>query len=361
MANQLLLHEAHARLGAHFGEADGHLVPLDYGDIAGEHGAVRGRVGVIDRSYRGKVAVTGRDRAAFLNGMLSNDVKTLTPGQGCAAALLDPHGKIVSLLTVHYLGDRLVLEMDRRLVEPTLGGLDRYLISERVEFEDVSSREGLLTVAGPTARATVEKALETTAPEPPAYHHISVAVDGRDVRVVRGGETGDEEYDLWVPAEGLARMWERLGGLGAQAVGREAWNILRIEAGVVWHGVDVDATTLLLEAPLERTYSLTKGCYVGQEVVARITYRGHVNRKVVGFRFPDRRVAAVGDRVLVDAKEIGRITSATVSPALGRGIALGFIRREHWEPGTAVDVVGDGRALRAEVAALPFYPPPREA
>jgi len=361
MANQLPLHEIHARLGAHFGEADGYVVPLDYGDVPGEHGAVRGRVGVIDRSHRGKVEVTGRDRTAFLQGMLSNDVKALGPGQGCVAAFLDPHGKILSLLAVHCLADRLVLEMDRRLVEPTLAGLDRYLISERVEFEEVSAREGLLTVAGPAARESVEKVLETTVPALPVYHHVSVPVDGRDVRVVRGAETGDEEYDLWVRAEGLARVWERLGHLGAQPVGREAWNVLRIEAGVVWHGVDVDATTLLLEAPLERTYSLTKGCYVGQEVVARITYRGHVNRKIVGFRFPDRRIAAAGDRVVVDGKEVGRLTSATVSPSLDRGIALGFIRREHWEPGTAVDVVGDGRVLRAEVAALPFYPRPREA
>jgi len=119
--------------------------------------------------------------------------------------------------------------------------------------------------------------------------------------------------------------------------------------------VDVDASTLLLEAPLEDAYSLNKGCYVGQEVVARVTYRGHVNRRIVGFRFPDARIPAPGAIVRIGDRDVGRITSAVVSPALGRGLALGFLRREHWDPGTEVEVAGLDGLLRAEVSALPFY------
>jgi glycine cleavage system aminomethyltransferase T len=110
-----------------------------------------------------------------------------------------------------------------------------------------------------------------------------------------------------------------------------------------------------MEAGLEEVYSLTKGCYIGQEVVARVTYRGHVNRKLAGFAFPDARIPAPGAPVRVDGKDVGRITSAVVSPALGRGVALGYLRREHWEPGTRVEVAGEGEPLQAEVAALPFY------
>jgi folate-binding protein YgfZ len=119
--------------------------------------------------------------------------------------------------------------------------------------------------------------------------------------------------------------------------------------------VDVDASTIVLEAPLEHAYSLSKGCYIGQEVLARVTYRGHVNRKIVGFVFRDARIPAPGAAVRVEGKEVGRITSPVVSPALSRGLALGFLRREHWEPGTRVEVAGDGEPLTAEVAALPFY------
>ena len=351
MAIPLPLHATHERLGARFGEADGCLVPLRYGDPATEHAAVRERVGLADRSGRGKIEATGRDRVSFLQGMLSNDVKALGPGQGCPAAFLDVHGKIVALLSVHGLADRLVLETDRCLVAPTLSGLDRFLISERVELEDVSLASGILTLAGPAARKTAEEILGQGVPDLTPWHHARVEWKGIEVRVVRSEETGEEGYDLWIPAEGLERAWEAAVGSGARPVGREAWNVLRVEAGVVWHGVDVDAGTLLLEAPAEASYSLQKGCYIGQEVVARITYRGHVNRKIVGFRFPDARIPAAGAAVTVEGREVGRVTSAVVSPALRRGVALGFLRRGHWDPGTAVEVDG----LRAEVSALPFY------
>jgi glycine cleavage system T protein (aminomethyltransferase) len=355
MATRLPLHEVHARLGAAFGEVEGHLAPLSYGDVRAEHAAIREGAGVIDRSWRGAIGATGRDRAAFLHGMLSNDIQALTPGQGCEAAFLDAHGKIVSLVRVHCLTDRLLLELDRALVEVTLETLDRFLISERVEFEDVSGREGMLTLAGPAAREAVEKLLGAALPELPPRHHVAANVDGATVRVVRSDEIGEEGYDLWAPAPDLGPLWERVVGLGVRPVGREAWTILRVEAGMVEHGTDVDASTLLLEAPLADTYSLTKGCYVGQEVVARITYRGHVNRRIVGFVFPDWRLPALGAPVRVDGKEVGRVTSAVVSPATGRGLALGFLRREYWAPGTAVEVGDPAGGLSAEVAELPFH------
>lgn len=354
MATRLPLHELHVRLGARWGEVDGQLVPLAYGDVAAEYGALRTRAGLADRSGRGLVAVTGRDRAGFLHALLSNDVKGLGAGQGCAAALLDHHGRIVSLMVVHCLADRLLLEMDRPLVAPTMDALERFHISERVELEDASDREGLLTVVGPAARAVVEKALETPLPELPVRGHGEARVDGTTVRVVRHRDAGEDGYDLWLAVGDLGRLAERLLAAGAEPVGWEAWEVLRVEAGRVRYGVDVDATTLLLEAPLEEAYSLTKGCYLGQEVVARITYRGHVNRKVVGFLLADARLPARGAPVLVDGREVGRITSAVVSPSLGRAVALGFLRREHWAPGTLVEVAaGDGR-LQARVVDLPF-------
>jgi aminomethyltransferase len=355
MTTRLGLHDRHVRLGAQLGERDGHLVPLHYGDVPGEHAAVRARAGLIDRSHRAVIEVAGRDRGAFLQGMLANDVEGLGPGEGCPSAFLDAHGKIVALLVVHRLEERILLETDHAFGDTTLVTLDRFLFSERVELGDVSGREGLLTVCGPAARATVEKALETPVPDLRPWHQARVSVDGLALRVVRSTGTGEEGYDLWVEAGGLERAWDRLGAAGAQPVGHQAWDILRVEAGVVRPGVDVDATTLLLEAPLGETYSLTKGCYVGQEVVARITYRGHVNRRIVGFELADARVPTPGDAVVVGGAEVGRITSAVVSPASGVGLALGFLRREHWAPGTMVDLAGSGGTLRARVADLPFH------
>ena len=340
MSDPLLLQDLHERLGARFGEADGVLAPLHYGDPAGEHEAVRERAGVIDRSERGKIEVTGKDRATFIHGLISNDVKGLAPGQGNESALLDVHGKVIALLAVHCLSDRLILETDSYLRESLLATIDRYLFSERAELEDVTAASGILTVAGPSARKTVEQALPVVLPDLAPRHHVVATVEGTDVRIVRTDETGEEGYDLWVGTADLERLWERLREAGARPVGREAWNVLRVEAGAIRYGVDVDASTLLLEAALPGSYSLNKGCYMGQEVVARITYRGHVNRKIVGFRFDDSRVPASGAPVTVEGKEVGRITSAVLSPALGVALALGFLRREHQEPGTRVEVGG---------------------
>jgi folate-binding protein YgfZ len=262
---------------------------------------------------------------------------------------------VTALLAIHCLPDRLILETDRELAAPLLAGIDRYLFSERAELEDVTSAWGILTAAGPLARKTVEQALGGPVPDLPRRHHVTLPWEGAEVRVVRTDDTGEEGYDLWTGPELLGRLWDRLLEAGARPVGRDAWEALRVEAGVVRYGVDVDAGTLLLEAPLPDSYSLSKGCYLGQEVVARITYRGHVNRKIVGFRFADARVPAAGAPVLVEGKEVGRITSAVRSPALRVALALGFLRREHHEPGTRVEVRDGDESLPAEVAALPFY------
>jgi folate-binding protein YgfZ len=355
MSDRLPLHDVHERLGARFTEADGLLVPQDYGDPTSEHETVRERAGVIDRSERGKIEVTGKDRTTFLHGLVSNDVKGLVPGQGRESALLDVYGKVTALLVIHCLADRLVLETDRQLAESLLGAIDRYLFSEKAELEDVTPASGILTVAGPAARKIVEQAVGVAIPDLARWHHVIVPLGGTEVRIVRTEETGEEGYDLWVHALGLGELWERLQAASARPVGREAWNVLRVEAGVVRYGVDVDASTLLLEAPLPEAYSVNKGCYLGQEVIARITYRGHVNRKIVGFQFADARVPPAGAPVLVDEKDVGRITSAVLSPVLGVALALGFLRREYHEPGTRVEVRGGKEPLVAEVVALPFY------
>ncbi|MGH7359035.1 MAG: aminomethyltransferase family protein [Candidatus Rokuibacteriota bacterium] len=355
MSERLPLHATHEQTGATFAEIDGWLVPAHYADLRAEHEAVRERAGLIDRSERGKIEVTGKDRATFLHGLVSNDVKGLAPGQGNQSALLDVHGKVTALLVVHCLADRLVLETDGRQGEHLLSGIDRYLFSERAELEDVTAAWGILTVAGPNARKIVEQTLGAALPDLSPWHHVVVPWEAGELRVVRAEEAGEEGYDVWTQPAGLSRLWERLREAGAEPIGREAWDVLRLEAGEVRYGVDVDGSTLLLEAPLDHAYSLSKGCYLGQEVVARVTYRGHVNRKMVGFRFADARVPPPGAPVVLAGRRVGRITSAAVSPALGVTLALGFLRREHWEPGTRVEVQGGDEVLAAEVTALPFY------
>ena len=175
-------------------------------------------------------------------------------------------------------------------------------------------------------------------------------------RVMGQSETGGPGLQCWTMAFHGAALWRALVEAGARPVGARALAVLRIEAGIPWYGHDVDETVILPEARLDQLVSYNKGCYIGQEVVARVKYRGHVNRALSGLVLDGDRVPASGAKVLVEDKEIGRVTSAVRSIALGRPIALGYVRREHFAPGTAVTVVDGDATARARVAELPFVP-----
>lgn len=334
-------------------EATAREVPLDYGDAAAEYDAVRRRVGVIDRADRGLVEVTGRDRATFLHALLSNEIKALTPGQGCAATLLDVHGKVQVTLLVWVLDDRIVLVTPPGMAASTYEQLDKYLFAEKVVLEDVTGAQSLLLLAGPGANALVTRLTGVAPPEAP-WSHVAATLDGHDVRLVRGaGETGEAEIWIMSGATG-PRVWDAARAGGAHPVGQTAVETLRIEAGTPRFGRDVDPSVLLPEIPFDALVSQTKGCYPGQEVVVRIRDRGHVNRHLRGLLVDGPEVPEAGAEVWADGAVIGRITSAVRSPALGRAIALAFLRRPHAAAGTRVEVRSGGRTLAAAVSELPF-------
>jgi folate-binding protein YgfZ len=349
----LALDEIHRAAGASFAEAGGRLVPRDYGDLATEHAALSTGVGIVDRSALGRAEVTGRDRAAFLQGMLTNDVKGLAPGQGCGAAFLDAHGKVMSLLAVYALPDRLWLELPEGMTERTLQLLDKYLISEKAEFEPIDDAFAIAAVQGPRAPALLAE-LTGQALDLPPYGHLEAAIAGAPVRVINRAEAAVPGFHCWVPSEHAAAVWQALRAAGATPVGRAALDVLRVEAGVPWYGPDVDESVIMPETGLESLVHYQKGCYIGQEVVARVKYRGHVNRRLAGLRVEGDRAPAPGATVLAGDREIGRITSAVRSRSVGAPVALAYLRREHWEPGSPVEIRDGEARLAAHVAALPF-------
>lgn len=329
-------------------------VPLHYGDAGAEYAAVRQAVGLLDHGAAGLLEVTGRDRAAFLHAMLSNDITSLSAGRGCGAAFLDVHGKVQVLLAVWVLEDRILLLTPPAMAERTLEGLDKYLFSEKAAFRDATGERALLVLAGPDAPALAERLAGVSVPEA-AWAHAPATLGGIDVRLVRGGgETGEPEVWVVAAAGDGARLWPALVGAGARPVGHVAHESLRVEAGAPLYGPDVDATVLLPEIPLAHLVSYTKGCYIGQEVVVRIRDRGHVNRHLRGLLLDGEAVPSPGDAVLAGQSEIGRVTSATWSFGLKRPLALGLVRRQHAEPGTLVAVRSADRPLPAMVSALPF-------
>jgi folate-binding protein YgfZ len=311
-------------------------------------------VGLVDHRDLGVVEVSGRDRASFLNALLSNDVKSLAAGQGCAATLLDIHGKVQALLLVWVLEDRLLLVTPPGLAADTVERLDHYLFSEKVSLADVNAEWALFMLAGPEAPAVAER---LTGARPPAapWSNVAATLDGAAVRLVAGGgETGGPEVWIGVPAGVGEQALATLTAAGARPIGPEALESLRIEAGTLRFGNDIGPAVLLPEVPSEHLLSHSKGCYPGQEVVVRIRDRGHVNRHLRGLVITGDAVPQRGDEVVAGDVVIGSVTSATRSFGLEHPIALALVRREHAEPGAAVGVRVNGRVVPATVSALPF-------
>jgi folate-binding protein YgfZ len=329
-------------------------LPLDHGDAAAEYRAVREGLGLVDRRDHGVVEVTGRDRAAFLHALLSNDVKGRAPGQGCAATLLDVHGKVQVVLLVWVLDDRILLVAPPGMAQKVLEALDNYLFSEKVELRDASEESALFLLAGPRAHATVER-LTGARPGDAAWSHVAATLEGTALRLVSGGgETGGPEVWVVAAARDGARVRDVLVGAGARSVGLTALESLRIEAGTPLFGHDVDPAVLLPEIPFENLVSYTKGCYPGQEVVVRIRDRGHVNRHLRGLVLEGDAVPPRDAEVLAGDAAAGAVTSAAWSFGLQRPIALALLRRQHAEPGTAVAVRLGERVVPARVSGLPF-------
>ena len=347
------LADYHASQGATLGEYRGAWVPARFSDPKTEHEAVRKASGLFDFSFRVKIAVKGEDRERFMQGMVTNDVDKLAPGEGLYAAMLNAHGHMLADLRVYRTEDRFLLDADANLRDKILKTLDQYIIMDQVELEPLECCA--IAFQGPQSRPLLEKTLHIDLPTMREFEHFPTNYAGFPLRVVRASSTGEEGYEVWVGAKGMAGVWGAACGqaptYGTLSCGSEALETLRIEAGIPRYGVDMDEDTLPLETGLVNALSFTKGCYVGQEVVERTRSRGHVNWVLTGLIVDALCPPAAGEKLVADGKEIGEVTSACVSPSLSRTIALAYLRRELAEPGTKLALAA---GPTAHVTALPF-------
>ena len=347
-------HTAH---GAVLTDDRGIQLPERFTDPGNEYQAVREKAGLIDLSFRVQVRMTGEDRNSFLQGMLSNDVQSLQPGQGCAATLLTEQGRIVADLHVYALDTSFLIDVDARIKDKMIEALDRFIIADDVEMEDVSAQQLTIAIQGPLASQVLEAAGASVALEN-AFQHVEATLANTPVRIIRVDDTGADGYELLIPTAQAEAVWHALiqagEPLGACPVGMTALNILRVEAGIPWYGLDMDEGRIVLEVGMEQAISFNKGCYLGQEIVERVSARGRVNRKLSGLLIQADTPPHSGDKLFHDTQEVGWITSTVLSPRLGRPIALGYVRREHLDPGTQLRIDRNGTPVIAEVAALPF-------
>jgi len=330
-------------------------LPQQFGDPEAEWTAVRRSCGVLDARFRYLLRLTGSDRITFLQGMVSNDVARLREGEGTYATLLTQQGKLVSDLRIYVLADEIWLDVPVICVAAVRENLERYIIADDVEFVSDDAWAALVAIEGPLAARTVLGVIGENAEDLAPFAHRPVTFNGVPARLIAASHSGEAGYVLCGHPDTAAGLWEHCRAAGAQPVGMQALDVLRIEAGIPWYGRDMDDSTLVVEAGLESAISYQKGCYLGQEVVERVAARGHVNRKLVGLICAGEVAPSAGTKLLRDAKEVGWITSAVWSPARAAVIALGYVRRECWDPGVEVQAATDGSAIAARIVPLPFY------
>jgi folate-binding protein YgfZ len=298
--------------------------------------------GLVDRSERGKLALTGAAAKEFLQGQLTNDTNSLTPGNGLYAAFLTQKGKMEGDVRVLDAGSELLLDTERVALQGLFNMIRSFSLGYDVQLHKHTLESGLVSLIGPGSQAMLR---EAGVELPEAEHsHLAFRFVGAEVRAIRT----DLGTDLLFASEDHDTVLNSAVAAGAVAVSEQAAECLRIESGRPRYGVDLDDSVIPQEAGLnERAVSFTKGCYVGQETVARLFYKGKPNRELRGLRSDEQ--LAVGTVLRFADREVGTVTSSAISPRLGP-LALALVRRE--APIGSVAAAGDGQT--AVVSALPF-------
>lgn len=315
-------------------------VVATFGDLEAEYAALRKGAGILDCPHRGTLLVEGDDRHDFLNRMLTQELKDLRPGTAAEAFLVNRKGRIEADLLLIELGDRTLIDVDVHRAAPAVKTLEGFVFTEDVRITDASEAFHHLAVHGPAALDALSGAPE--------------------VAVARRDQAGVPGLAVIAPGDDVEAVWDALLRSGARVrpIGWHAFNMARIEAGTPLFMIDFGTQSLPHETGILRDrVSFTKGCYPGQEIVARTENLGRPRQMLVGLRPAADRLPAAGDEVLADDTPIGVVTSSTLSPMLGAApVAFAMLRTTHTEPGTRVSVVAEGELTEATVGDLRFLP-----
>ena len=315
----------------------GQPAALDFGDWLAEHAAIVDGAALADYSDRTQIEVTGADRQSFLHNLCTNDVRGLVAGAGREAFVTSVQGKVLGHILIFCEADGLVLETTAGQAKTLLPHFERYVIREDVVFADRGLDWAELLLAGPRA---VELLAGLTSIDPPGdpLAHVQAEIGGCKVSLKRVGFVGPLGVLISAERDDLAAIWQSIRNAGATPCGRLAVEAARIEAGWPQYGQDITEENLPQEVSRNATaISFTKGCYLGQETVARIDALGHVNKSLVAVSSSTDQPPAPGSTLSADGKEVGRVTSATFSPRLGKGLALAVVRRGHNAPGAILE------------------------
>ena len=315
-----------------------------------DYEAVReGGAGLIDLSAaRGRIRVSGSEATMFLNGLMTNDMKSLAANSWMPSVFPTVQGRLIGVVRVIRGNEpTFLIDTETPSHDAVLKTISRFTMAGDFKVSDVTAETALLSVQGQTSAEVIEKVFETNVAEIP----VNGVSEVHSVTIIRASHTGENGFDIVADSSRKAELLQALETAGAQPISEDTLEILRVEAGIARFGRDVDETNVVPETNLDDAVSFTKGCYVGQEIIVRIKHRGHPAKKLTGLRFEtDAQIESGAIIHSTENQEIGRVTSAVVSPQLG-SIGLGYVRYEQIAEGTRV-IVSDG--INGTVTALPF-------
>jgi len=371
MNQPLALHSLHESWGASFALVNDSEVVESYGDWQTEHAALTGSVGLVDLCFRGRLCLLGKDRQAFLNGQVTNDISRLETGQGCYAALVDAKARMESDLFAWRLPDEILIDVEPGFWEAVLQRLEKFIIADDASVVDAAPHYGLLSIQGPESAATIKQlALPFPIPEQSLTLASGSHSDWGEIYCANQPRLGSAGFDLFVPQDSLETaimaLREAVNSVGGRLCGWRSMETARVEAGIPRFGADMDNSNLAPETGIgDRAISYSKGCYIGQEIISRIRSRGRVNRSLCGLALQDDLPALPenGCVLFADAKKAGHLTSTVNSPSFGN-IALGYVRRGLDTPGKTLELQTGNGTTNATIAPLPFQrlgDPPRES
>ena len=317
-----------------------------------EYAAVReSGAGLIDLSDRGRIRVSGSEATMFLNGLITNDMKTLAENRWMPAAFPTVQGRLIGAVRIARGSKDFLIDTDAASHEAVLKTISRFTLAGDFHVSDITTETAMLSVQGERALDMLEKVFARSFSDLPNNGVVETEWRGVPVTIIRATHTAEDGFDVVIEAAQAAQVQEAFREAGAPPVSAETFETLRIEAGIPRYGRDMDETTIVTETNLDDAVSYTKGCYVGQEIIVRIKHRGHVAKKLVGLEFDTDRPIETGTPIKMGDQEIGRVTSNAFSPTVRKTIALGYVRYEHIAPETNVVIDPE---INGRVKELPF-------
>lgn len=321
-----------------------------------EYSAVRdGGAGLLDQSSRGRILISGSEAVMFLNGLITNDMKTLAVNSWMAAAFANVQGRLLAAVRIAHRQDGFLIDTDNATRETVITLLDRFTLAGDFHVKDLTGETTMFSVQGRSASEIVSSVLGAEAARVERQKIANTGFGDATVNVIRATHTAEDGFDLFIDAHDSSKLGDALTAAGATPISNATFETLRIEAGVPLYGIDMDENNVVTETNLDDAVSFTKGCYLGQEIIVRIKHRGHVAKKLSGMVLDGATPVPRNSKIISsEGREIGRVTSSGFSPRLDRAIALGYLKYDYLAVGTEVKVAAPESETKATVAELPF-------